>query len=851
MMLENNLINVTNRDFVYSLVAQRIGGHLPKEIKAIYDSCEHVRIIATDCYFLHYSLYPFLRNRNDDDVLEEVRRFLQDYMSDERYQRVKMLTTLDDEMSLVYSIALAKSIVGKILGRLIGELELAQLMNPDARVKSKIVNAVYAIADAGELGIILDYAVEEAEEITKNANEIRELIGGKKAGKEAGTFKKVLDLAEHMLYVKFMKEIVTMSKRLSEYVPKASKILKRRGRFGDELSGYAITKRVERALPREIALPEELFLKKLTGEGFLMREKLSVAEGAYYILIDKCLDGETLIPLRSGELVPIKDVKVGDEVLSVRFDRVRRRFYNMVLGSYVEVERLEPKLSYAKVLFVKKDYKDVLEIKTPFNSIKMTKNHVVPIYRNGRIFETFAGDVRVGDYLLMPVRLWKRGLYSKIPEKGEIILPPIEYKNGKRIKVKLNSKFAQLLGYILGDGHVSIDSKSRSAYVCITDDNRELLEYYKQIANDILRGEKAHIRNYSNRLRLVINCRPFAFWLTENMPELVCRSKDREIPRIITRAGRDVLPKFLRGLFDAEGSVAHHNVLLATTSEKLARQVQMLLLRLGIVSHIYNGQSSAHKLSNHDCRVIRSSKFYWVSITGKTYLKKFMEKIGFTDEYKMQKLKEYIGDKAKVYWLPKKVKFYTKSFMLVPVTEIRYAGKTEVYDIVLEKDHHFIANGYVVHNSGSMHGEKTVWARSVAMALYRMAMTKKRRYFLRFFDTRVYPSDRPLDDPEEVVDAILKVKSNGGTDITNAISTALDDIIERGLSDYTNTVVIITDGEDVVQDLSRKLRRANASLISVMIQGDNETLKALSDQYMKAELSEIGGAKLLKIVESC
>lgn len=437
-MLQNNLINITNRDFIYSLVSQRIGGHLPKDIRSIYDNCEHIQIIATDCYFLHYTLYPFLRNKNDDDVLEEVRRFLRDYMSDERYQRIKMLTTLDDEMSLVYSIALAKSIIGKVLGKLIGELELAQILNPDKSVKAKIVNAVFALADSGELGLILDYATEEAEEVTKNANEIRELIGGKKAGKEAGTFKKVLDLAEHMLYVKFMKDIVTMSKRLSEYVPKASKILKKKGRFGDELSGYTMTKRIERALPREIALPDELFFKKLTSEGFLMREKLSVAEGAYYLLIDK---------------------------------------------------------------------------------------------------------------------------------------------------------------------------------------------------------------------------------------------------------------------------------------------------------------------------------------------------------------------------------------------------------------------------SGSMHGEKTIWARSVAMALYRMSMTKKRRYFLRFFDTRVYPPDTPLNDPEDIVDAILKVKSNGGTDITNAISTALRDLMERGLSEFTNTIVIITDGEDVVQDLSKELRRANASLISVMIQGDNETLKALSDQYMKAELSEIGGAKLLKIVE--
>jgi len=437
-MMENNLINIRNTDFVYTLVSNRIGGHLPKDLKAVYDSCEHIRIIATDCYFLHYSLYPFLRAKNEDPILEEVRGYLSEYMSEERYQRIKMLTTLDDEMSLVYSIALAKSIIGKVLGKILGEVDLAELMSPNESVKAKVFNAVRAMAEAGELGLILEIATEEAEEVTKNANEIRELIGGKKAGKEAGTFKKVLDLAEHMMYVKFMKDIVTMSKRLSRYVPKASKILKRRGRFGDELSGYALTKKVERALPREIALPEELFLKKLVDEGFLMKEKLSVAEGAYYLLIDK---------------------------------------------------------------------------------------------------------------------------------------------------------------------------------------------------------------------------------------------------------------------------------------------------------------------------------------------------------------------------------------------------------------------------SGSMVGEKTVWARSVAMALYRMSMTKRRRYFLRFFDTRVYPPDAPLNDPEDIVDAILKVKSNGGTDITNAISVALKDLVERGFSDYTNTIVIITDGEDVVRDLSKELKRANASLVSVMIQGDNETLKALSDQYMRAELSESGGARLLKIVE--
>ena len=437
-MLQNNLVNITNKDFIYNLIAERIGLYLPNNIRAIYDSCEHIRIIATDSYFIHYSLYPFLKSKNEDEILEEVRKFKEQYLADERYQKIKTLTTLDDEMSLIYSIALTKTIIGRIMGKLDINHYYGHYSKDLRSLKSMVIKALSELTKTGELGVVLEYAMENAEEITKNAEEIRELIGGKKAGKEAGTFKKVLDLAEHMMFVKFMRDIITMSKKLSDYIPKASRILKRRGRIGDEISGYALTKKIERALPREIALPDELFLKKLAGEGFLMKEKLSVTEGAYYILIDK---------------------------------------------------------------------------------------------------------------------------------------------------------------------------------------------------------------------------------------------------------------------------------------------------------------------------------------------------------------------------------------------------------------------------SGSMHGEKTIWARSVAIALYRLAKVKKRKYFLRFFDKRVYPKDGPIEQPEEIVDAILKVKSNGGTDITNALLTAIKDIKERGLSKYLNTIVIITDGEDVVQDLSKELKKANASLVSVMIQGDNETLKNLSNQYMKAELTEVGGAKLLKIVE--
>ncbi len=428
MKLRNNLVNVTTRDFVYSLIAQRIGSYLPPDMQEIYEKFDHIKIISTDAYFMHYSLYPFLRSKNEDMILEEARRFCGEYMEGERYQTLKTLTTLDDELSLVYSIALTKYIVGRIRGILD--------FNPRGLQGSQGSQGFSRIAAEVEIGELLEGAVEEAENVTKNAEEIRELMGGKSAGREAGTFQKILNLAKQMMFVEELKHIVRMSKRMMDFVPKATRIAKVRGKTGDELSGYMLTKQVERALPRELALPEELFARKLTSDGFLAREKLKVSEGAYYVLIDK---------------------------------------------------------------------------------------------------------------------------------------------------------------------------------------------------------------------------------------------------------------------------------------------------------------------------------------------------------------------------------------------------------------------------SGSMVGEKTVWARSVAMAIYRMSKAKKRKYFLRFFDTKVHP-DKPISEAREIVDSILKVQSNGGTDITNAIGTAIEDLEEK-FSEYTNTIVIITDGEDVVEDLSKELRKVRANLISVMIQGHNETLKAISDHYVKAELSERGGEKILRLVE--
>jgi len=142
-----------------------------------------------------------------------------------------------------------------------------------------------------------------------------------------------------------------------------------------------------------------------------------------------------------------------------------------------------------------------------------------------------------------------------------------------------------------------------------------------------------------------------------------------------------------------------------------------------------------------------------------------------------------------------------------------------------------------IDRSGSMSGDKTIWARSVAYALVKLAAKRRQPIALYFFDYNVHNIVTSYD---EAIEALLTVTSEGGTCIDCAIAHGLK-LLQR-YRDRTNTIVIITDGEDVVRLKPEELRRHGARLIAVMIQGHNESLKRLAEEsggkYLSARLTE-------------
>jgi len=151
----------------------------------------------------------------------------------------------------------------------------------------------------------------------------------------------------------------------------------------------------------------------------------------------------------------------------------------------------------------------------------------------------------------------------------------------------------------------------------------------------------------------------------------------------------------------------------------------------------------------------------------------------------------------------------------------------------------------LIDKSGSMDGNKILWAKATALALFMKSRAEHRSFYIRFFDSEPYELFRikPNAKPSEVmklIEYIAMVKNGGGTDISKALITACNDIAKLKSKELSE-VILITDGEDrIARSLVKKaLQHVKTRLITVMIMGENEDLRNISGEYFKViKLSE-------------
>ena len=623
--LENNLFNISFEDPIYKVFMRNLKYYLPDELKELYEENYYVQVIATDNFFLHYSVVPILAPSNKDSLMETVRIFLQKYIQSDLYRKVRVNTILDEDTSIIHTISLTKTLLEELYkkgnksgskdSKTTNEKRMKENMQSskpgeknEGKKKGMEQSVKNGIQDKNkpskeptkDLSLRINEAMEKATEnagkMAKMSKTIKELVGLGGSSLEKGNIMKIIDLSSSILPVKDAQAIIELAKATLEHMPRSYKRKKEINKYGDEIKGYYNTKNIEKIIPRELALPDEIFMAKIGSTGFLAREKESPKEGALYVLLDKCIPVFSPILLHNNEEIPIGDVKEGQKVKSA--------FIKGFVGSrrlFVPIEKshgiAESTATIKKV--VKGGKKKIFKIKTLDGELYASSNHILPVIRGSSLIEVPVGQLLVGDKI------------------------------------------------------------------------------YKHVSN----------KNAEN------------------------------------------------------------------------------------------------------------------------------------------------------------------NFIPSTVTSIEEWGIEDTVDLILEGPHYFITNGFVVHNSGSMNGYKLIWSRSVALALYHLAKMKDRVFMLRMFDSNIYPEEHPYTNPIEILEAILKMPSNGGTRITKSVKKAVEDIIERNLNKKTNTIVLVTDGEDQVLLDKELLKRNNITLISIMVGGDNETLKNISDHYLNAALDLDGALKIIKITE--
>lgn len=729
-------------------------------------------LMAVDIFYTFYLPYPLLKNPAElsDEKSILAYKIIASMLSSKHIHDIRSKSVAD---SLLSSIA---------AGIFISELE-SRLQKTGSGANNVAGSKNNSLPRSNE---ILKNTVEQALRNTRsevdNIRKLRRVIEGHHPGTVSMMAQEeyaveLIRLARNT-EVKKILELITGAKPWSINIPKR----RRRSKHG-EITGYELGKDLERIVASNLALPDELFyLRYLEGRLLLKQKVLTQGVGPLYVLVDKCLPGDTLVYTSDGGVNPISSLRPGDKLVSIAFHG-----NTLIIG-------------FSRVVSIKfSKTRDLYIVRTAIGDLYATGKHVLTAIRDDRVVEVKTSDLNEDDKLLL---LTPRHLGREcIVEERDIIT---------------------LLLYALLTGG---DAVFKDNAIVVRVNNKEFIENYIDLVSMI--GE------YCFRERsIVIRSRDLVRYIASRLQTLLVDKKKKKLPREITSLCGRSLGQYIALLFEAYGTVSSDYLVLVLPNGFLARQLRLLLLKHGVLAR--------------EIRVSDGCKLL-IDLRSCARISRFFR------SKRLRYVIELVDKRNNV-----STRFYNNvidgKLIAVPIHSIDYVGDGVVYDVSLEEDHRFIANGFIVHNSGSMDGVKMVWAKAVALSLYMRAVKEHREFYFRFFDSIPYPLVKLGKKPStkqvlKLMDYIASVKGSGGTDISRALMLACNDI-RLGVTRNVSEIILVTDGVDRIAEqlVLHNLKKANARLISVMIFGENRSLKRLSTKYFSVK--KLGSNEILKIVEA-
>src|SRR5579884_2108742 len=477
---------------------------------------------------------------------------------------------------------------------------------------------------------------------------------------------------------------------------------------------------------------------------------------------------------------------------------------------------------------------ETLSIESEDTTLRATPQHVYFVYDepNNQIIEKRADELQVGDKLIL-VNSW--GSTSESQE------------------ATLTEDQAYMLGALLGDGNIFISPNS--SYIALTDESEERLQLYRDAFERGfgVQGLIRHRPSPNNRKRIHFNSAPLARQLVVTYPMLKRRSRERYIEASIYRQPSEIRAAFLRGLFDAEGTIAHHSVMFFSSSLQLITQVKHLLSYWGIRARVHDFEQGERRMGEE--RTIRAGTYYKLSVNAKDVLL-FAEHIGFGCPQKRAKMKALVEKQAagidamrskyileenwrerfahlaghtRLYTYYKKETHTLSQQQLRALAESRtatledmeyietvlnrrmivsrvqsiqrIAEPVQVYDFGVADHHNYIVDGMLSHNSMGEF-EKYI-ARSFYFWMVRFLRTK-------YNNVQIVFVSHHTEAKEVTEEEFFHKGESGGTQVSSAYELALEIIKQRYNPDDWNIYPFhFSDGDNLPWDNDRCVQLVN------------------------------------------
>jgi ribonucleoside-diphosphate reductase alpha chain len=263
------------------------------------------------------------------------------------------------------------------------------------------------------------------------------------------------------------------------------------------------------------------------------------------------------------------------------------------------------------------------------------------------------------------------------------------FENGERVEVKdakaidistgpqtrTNNICLEALvdGWVLGDGSVHKASNDL-VYLLL---GKEDVDVFTKNYNSFYVRHRPGLSDDAHIVRTSITA--------EELP----KTYEREIPNRFLTGTKEEVCSFLKGLYNANGSICGGRITLKAASFKVICGVQQMLSSIGIRSYFTTNKKHDVKFSNgvYECK-----ESYDLNITTDRHL--FASLVGFDHPSKKERLPEALEIKSTTR--PPK-----KTFEIIKTIEL---GEHPVWDITVEADEHsYWTGGLLVSNCGEVY----------------------------------------------------------------------------------------------------------------------------------------------------